>query len=293
VAAFRIDRRARRVLSLLLQLQELPPAGMLALELLLVALAAFGDYFTSADAAFTLAYLVPVTLAAWTGGFGAGTAMALISAAVLLGVDFWTHEHATNPKLYAWNLFMESATFLLVAYLTAGVRHILASERKAARTDHLTGLANRRLFWERASAELARARRYRHPVSMAYIDIDDFKRVNDRLGHATGDEVLQALGNALRKCTRATDIPVRMGGDEFGLMLPEAPATALKATLDKIRSGFMDRARRRRWPVTLSIGGVTFARAPSSIDEMLSRADRLLYAVKRAGKNSTRLDALD
>ena len=123
-----------------------------------------------------------------------------------------------------------------VALLAAAQRDWLRRERAISRTDGLTGLLNGRGFYEAAAVELARSSRYRHPLTLAYVDLDDFKEINDRLGHARGDAVLVAVAHALRRACRSTDLVGRLGGDEFVVLFPETDRDAAEAALVKLRS---------------------------------------------------------
>ena len=124
-------------------------------------------------------------------------------------------------------------------------------------------------------AELARCRRYGRPVSVAFIDVDDFKRVNDLLGHGAGDLVLQSICGAMRGCLREVDVVARIGGDEFGVLMPETGPDAEIVEGDG-------------WPVTLSVGVAAYAAAPADVDDAIGRADALMYEAKGAGKNTFR-----
>lgn len=174
---------------------------------------------------------------------------------------------------------------LQVQQLQQRLKESLAKEQELARIDPLTHVANRRAFYEVAEAESARARRYRRPISVAYLDIDDFKRVNDTLGHSTGDALLVSVASTLRSQLRTTDVVARMGGDEFALMLPETDATSAQVVLEKLQRALLETARASDWQVTFSIGAASFVTAPDSLDTMLRLADEELYAIKAQGKN--------
>jgi diguanylate cyclase (GGDEF)-like protein len=165
-------------------------------------------------------------------------------------------------------------------------------EGRLARTDEVTHIANRRAFEEAADRELERARRQGRPVTLAYLDVDDFKRLNDRYGHAAGDEVLERVGAALRCGTRRIDTAARLGGDEFGLILPDTSEVAARALLERLRASVGTASAGRGGPVTLSIGAVTFEAAPASVPEMVARADAAMYAAKRAGKGWIRIEVV-
>ncbi|MEO8739814.1 MAG: diguanylate cyclase [Casimicrobiaceae bacterium] len=137
-----------------------------------------------------------------------------------------------------------------------------------------------------AEAEIARMRRYGQSLTLAYIDVDDFKRVNDSQGHAAGDRLLVDVGATIRRNLRATDVVVRYGGDEFVVLLPvtgqQEAHVAIHKLLAAVREAFADAVR----PVTLSIGVVTCQSTPPSIDVLMENAYRLMYQSKTADKNS-------
>jgi diguanylate cyclase (GGDEF)-like protein len=161
----------------------------------------------------------------------------------------------------------------------------LIIEKDLARKDALTGAANRRSFFESALIEIDRMHRYKHAFSLAYIDLDDFKGLNDTMGHDTGDLVLRTVASTIIKNIRSTDIFARIGGDEFVLLLSETGIEQAQAVVDKLHAALDERMNRARWPVSFSIGVMTFIRSPSSVDELIKKADALMYAAKREGKN--------
>lgn len=133
--------------------------------------------------------------------------------------------------------------------------------------------------------ELDRFQRYGRAFSLAYLDLDNFKTVNDRWGHAVGDEVLRLIAKFIQRHIRRTDVLVRLGGDEFTLLLPETDAQMARAVCGKIQAGLAAEMRARQWPVTMSIGVLTCQAPPPSVDVLVSRADELMYTAKRGGKN--------
>ena len=157
-----------------------------------------------------------------------------------------------------------------------------------ARTDYLTGAFNGRSFGETAAAEIARARRHSHPFSVAYIDVDDFKQINDRQGHSAGDRLLKTVADGLRRNVRGVDTVARIGGDEFAVLMPETDARAAQVAMRRTRRRLLEEARRAGWPVTISVGVVTFDHAPDSVDDLLRAADDVMYSAKRGGKNALR-----
>jgi diguanylate cyclase (GGDEF)-like protein len=118
--------------------------------------------------------------------------------------------------------------------------------------------------------------------------VDDFKQVNDHLGHSAGDRLLRTVADTIRENVRGIDVVARLGGDEFAILMPETDGAAAGVVVRRVRRRLLDAARAGGWPVTFSIGVVTFDTPPASCDEMLQAADDLMYAAKRHGKNAIR-----
>jgi len=161
----------------------------------------------------------------------------------------------------------------------------LEAERKLARIDSLTGLANRRAFYESTELERKRALRHARPLSLAYLDLDNFKQVNDRNGHEVGDELLACVGGIMRANLRAEDLVARLGGDEFAVLLPESDYQAASIAVAKLHRILSDEMQKHCWPVGVSMGMVTFESIPENVEDMVHAADELMYTVKHNGKN--------
>ena len=162
----------------------------------------------------------------------------------------------------------------------------LEREKDDARIDFLTRIHNRRALYEAALSEITRARRYHRPVTLVYIDLDNFKHVNDTLGHMIGDELLVEVAATLRSNVRTTDIVGRLGGDEFALLLPETNQDAATVVVDKVRVRLLMAMQLKNWPVTFSFGVASFASPPASVDELIKHADEAMYLAKLQGKNT-------
>ncbi|OQX30468.1 MAG: hypothetical protein B0D87_02365 [Candidatus Sedimenticola endophacoides] len=177
------------------------------------------------------------------------------------------------------------------------IRKLSEADRRLeqlAAEDMLTGLFNRRYGMERLETELARCRRRNHPLSLAMIDIDHFKRINDTLGHMAGDHGLAQLAATLRSQLRRHDIAFRYGGEEFVLILPETDADQALQGLERLRArveGLQVRSPGQPdYSLTISIGIAQWHPAMSG-DTLLERADRALYAAKEEGRNRCRVHA--
>lgn len=165
-----------------------------------------------------------------------------------------------------------------------------AALEELAHTDELTGIANRRQFLARLEKEVDRSRRYGRPLSLVLLDLDHFKTVNDSHGHAMGDLVLQATAREMEGVSRDLDLPGRMGGEEFGLLLPETDAGGARTVADRLRLAI---GRRMHEPengepfrVTASVGVVTLEPGTEwTLEQLIQRADEFLYRAKERGRN--------
>jgi diguanylate cyclase (GGDEF)-like protein len=200
-----------------------------------------------------------------------------------LGSNLLAGLHFSHPFLWVANTLVQGASFSIVGVLISTLKDALGRERALSRTDPLTALPNSRAFYEEAGRILALCRRKRWPVTLAYLDLDNFKSVNDTLGHNAGDDLLCAVAERLRRAVRRCDHPARLGGDEFVVLLPELGPDAA-AALERLRTTVADVVS-RHGHVTISVGGVTFLTVEQDVDQMVHRADAQMYHAKAAGKN--------
>ncbi len=177
---------------------------------------------------------------------------------------------------------------------TAGIVHVLRQHNdellkrlsRAARTDSLTGLVNRQGFDELLEPELARGRRTGQPTALILADIDRFKEINDRLGHAAGDAALRIVGDTARCTTRSTDTVARIGGDEFAVILPDTDAEGAFLFAERVREAIMSQ-QLEGGPLTMSLGIAEFDADGLAPDILTRSADKALYEAKELGRNQT------
>ena len=250
-------------------------ATILALGCVLVAACGYADYVAASDLA-PLVYLAPLSLVAWYAGWWPAVGIAVASTlAWLLGAS------APRPD---WDVAVRFGAFLVVGYVVAARRRSLDREEQLARTDPLTGLANLRAFYELADAEIARARRYTHPFTAIYVDLNGFKAINERLGHTAGDGVLRAVARGIRDSVRATDLVARVGGDEFVILLPETSAAPARLVIQKLQDVLARTPLPDDAALSPSMGVATYFTPPPTVDALVQTADALMYHAKGRGE---------
>jgi diguanylate cyclase (GGDEF)-like protein len=273
-------------MKLIKDLTEWHKSSALAVGSSLILLIGAVDYLTGYELSLSLFYLIPVSLLGWTAGKWWGMASALVTAVIWTVADRLAGQTYTSFFYVVWHAAMRAGVLCCVAGLLSALRGSMDHEKALARIDHLTGAANVRSFLEILRSEIERSRRYKRPFTLAYIDLDNFKVVNDSFGHATGDLLLQTVVSVIRSQVRRTDAVARIGGDEFGLLLPEADQKAAETVISKMRDSLLLEMGRRGWPVTVSIGVLTSLATGLGVDELLKQVDDLMYASKLKGKNS-------
>jgi len=250
-------------------------AALLSWGIALVGAIAALSYVAGPGLALPLLYVLPIATVAWFAGNAAGMGLAVAAAAVWTAVD---GVHGGTTDVTAWNALIRLAVLLTLAGFVAGLNTAL----KYARTDYLTGIANAPAFHAEAQAELQRARRYGSPVTVVYLDVDDIHAVNQRFGHSVGDALIRSLAVTLRRCLRASDIVARLGADDFAILLPETGPDAAQGMLRKLETVLREAAQKAQWAASLSIGGITFTKAPETVESALNRAEDLMTAAKKA-----------
>lgn len=231
-----------------------------------------------------LLYIFPITVASWYGSKKSGLLLAVFVTASLALVQ------ATFESFNLLSLVLQSVTGLVcysvLAVMVTNFRSVHRLESTAAGTDSLTQIANTRSFYIEFANELVRSSRYGHTFTLAYLDIDNFKIINDSRGHAEGDKLLIAVANCLKHSLRVTDTTARVGGDEFVCLLPETDQKEAERAISGAIQSLTSCMKRQAWKVTFSVGVVTFKIPPENIKEAMNVADKLMYLVKNNKKNN-------
>ncbi len=243
------------------------------------------DYFTGAELSISLFYLVPISLASWSLGIKPGQIAAILAAFMWQISNLAAGEHVSSPFVIVWNTVVRLGVFLIYSTLLSEFRIVLQHQTELSRTDPLTGILNRRTFYEAVSMELKKIDRYQRLFSVVFIDLDNFKSINDDFGHLTGDALLLRVAKCINSQLRGTDIAARLGGDEYAILMAETDEAAARKAISRIQTILIKEMASAKWPVTFSMGVLTCNSAPTSVQDTLHLADQLMYAAKRNGKN--------
>ena len=264
-----------------------------------IALVGLLDYVTGPWMSFALLYVIPVLGAAWWLGRGPALLASLAAGVVWFEAEAWGHRGEPTRTLM-WNSMSRLLMLVAMAAMVVRIREdrrrlkemnarlaeLLQGAEKLARTDALTNLPNRRAFIERLTGELAHAKRAGAPVCIAYIDVDNFKRLNDEKGHVEGDRFLKKIAQAIRETIRASDVAARLGGDEFAVLFTDAKRSAVEPLAHRLLA--RTRALGHRYPgldLGASVGMAWFESAPDAPEQLLDRADGAMYEAKSSGKH--------
>lgn len=248
----------------------------------LVALVGTVNYWTGHLMSVAPFFLVPIVLGVVWVSLRFSLVISFVSALLWVGSEIAAGRVYSAPWIPVWNWLVRG---LFLCAFSVFVELFLR-ERRQSLEDPLAGIANRRWFQIFAEQEIRRFRRYRQPFTALYLDCDDFKAVNDRLGHTSGDRLIRDIGRSLSGLVRASDCVARLGGDEFGVILLGTDPDKAQMAAEKLRRELRSALEKLGWRINFSIGAVTFLTAPGSVDEILRASDTCMYGAKRAGKNS-------
>jgi diguanylate cyclase (GGDEF)-like protein len=282
-----------RVYRLLSSLEVIPTARLTVLALGIVFILGLTDYFTGIELALSFFYLIPVTMVAWVRGKNDGLAFSVLCSIVWLLSNLLSGETFSNPFIGVWNTLIRFGFFSVVTILLTELRQALDEERLLANTDPLTGALNRRSFNEIAEKKMIIAEVNKRPYTMVYIDLDNFKNVNDTLGHAVGDLVLKSVVDTLQTQIRSSDFLARLGGDEFAILLSDINQEQAKVIVGRLQSALTKQMQTSGWEITFSIGVTTVLSMPESVDKLISLTDSLMYDVKSKGRNAVEFSTFE
>lgn len=258
-----------------------------------IALTGVLDYLTGVEYRLFPLYLLPICLVGWRLGYPSTIAAAWLSAATWAVANYLGGMTYSSHAVWVVNTITQGVSFNIVGVLVVVSRQALALAETRSRTDTLTGLLRTWAFSAEATRVIALCERHRRPLTVAYLDLDHFKQVNDRYGHARGDQVLATVASTLLEAGRDTDLVARLGGDEFALLLPETDLAGAAIVLERVRANVIKALVGETVRVTVSIGAVTSRSSHQPIEDLLQRADKHLYEAKEKGKDRVVLASLD
>jgi diguanylate cyclase (GGDEF)-like protein len=246
------------------------------------------DFLTGPEYGLSLLYLGPIVAGTLSLGRTAGVVMGLAATVAWFLADLGWSE---TPLPSVWNGATRFVIYVGAALAAARLqadrrklRVLYEREQSLSRTDFLTELPNARSFLETLSAEIARRRQGGGAVCVMYVDVDRFKLVNDRFGHAAGDELLRRVGAGLRQAVRDTDVAARLGGDEFAILLWDVDRDAVQGLAERILSNVEEAGRPYAGAgVRASVGIVHLENSAATAAEVLRLADEAMYGAKHDG----------
>jgi diguanylate cyclase (GGDEF)-like protein len=265
---------------------RLSRAQILAISSLGVAVIGLFNYLVGYEVSISIFYLLPVAAASWYAGLRASIIIALLACSGWFVADIGAGHVYKHLAIPIWNLLVHLSFLVVTGLLLITLRSSLARQQELARTDALTGAFGRRAFEERLEHDLELSRRNGTPLTVAFVDLDNFKILNDSHGHAAGDRALRVAAQALREATRRTDTVGRLGGDEFALVLPNTAPDGAEVVIARLLRMLRERLETVAPQLTCSIGVISFVGSVPRLEEAIRAADELMYQAKRKGKNS-------
>jgi diguanylate cyclase (GGDEF)-like protein len=271
-------------MKLLASLEKQSKTFLVFVGFTLVGVIGLVDFQTGNDFGISVFYVLPILLVTWFTNQRFGFVISFTSAIVWLVADIGTSQSYLFSFIPFWNSFIRLAYFIIITFLLSSLK----SSLELARTDHLTSAINSRYFYDIVQMEMYRFQRNQRPFTVAYIDLDNFKAMNDRFGHIAGDQVLITLVNSVSKVIRKSDFIARLGGDEFAVLFPETDQEAAQIIFSKIQNSFAEAVQQKNWSITFSVGMLTCKAAPQTTDDLIRMADELMYLAKSDGKNTVK-----
>ncbi|MCA9575220.1 MAG: GGDEF domain-containing protein [Sandaracinaceae bacterium] len=239
------------------------------------------DHVTGNEIRLFPLYYVPIGWAAWYGptwltvASVVGATVAWLVAALTSGLVY------SQAFIWPLNTAVQLLAFGVLGALLVGLKRRLAREVRAGRYDALTTVLNKRGFEEAAAKTFGALEPDEDRAVFVFVDLDNFKQVNDTQGHDAGDAALVEAARLLRSSTRQRDAVARWGGDEFVLLLADTDLAHAETVLERLRSALQAEMTRRGWPITASIGALEVSTAGATLTDVLKAADTLMYEAKR------------
>lgn len=251
---------------------------------LLIMLVTTLDYITGFEVSFFIFYSVPIILASWYLGRKYGIITAFTCIVGWAVADYLAGHTYSHPFIPYWNGTSRLVFFIFMAVSVREMKEKYEMEIRNSTIDSMTNILNSRGFYLHVRSLFNLLKRDKHCFTLAYIDVDNFKHVNDTMGHAEGDAVLIDIASTMKKTIRSSDIACRMGGDEFVIFLPKTNKEQAAIALNNLKTALDDMASERAWPIGFSVGAGVYDSTDIDLDAALNQSDNLMYTVKKSGK---------
>lgn len=281
-----------RIRTIIDWIEKLPKPFLTFVGFLLVLAIGSLDSLTSYDISVSVLYLLPIILIAW---FEGGVAAAIIS---IFSAITWAVSDLASGHIYShvaapvWNSLVVLAMFFTVTFSVVTFKKLLQKEREHDHTDELTGAVNFKFFYEQAGREIRKAALHKRPLTLASINLDNLRQINDTYGHMAGDYILHEVSQIMKSSTRSTDLVSRLGGARFALLMPETGDKSAADIISKVQGHLLDMVKKSGWPVMFSTGVVTCEGSACTIDELIKGAEDLMNAAREAGSNTVKFKIL-
>jgi diguanylate cyclase (GGDEF)-like protein len=257
----------------------------LTLSVIFLAVIGVLDIVSGFEMASSFFYLLPVTIAVIMCGRRIAFAVSFLSAGVWLAADIYSGAHYSRAFIPYWNAMTRMGYYVVHTFLLSLMLALLKEQRQLAVKDHMTGVYNGRMFEEILDLEIRNSGRTGRPVTLCYMDIDDFKAINDTFGHSEGDKVLKAFCKIAGDNIRSNDVLARVGGDEFVILFRETALSEGKEIMERVTESLSSLSESLKCSPQISAGLVNYIVPPRSANAIMAEADKLMYEAKGQGKN--------
>ncbi len=250
------------------------------------AVLATAQFYAPPPLTFSLFYLIPVGLAAWCFEKQQALFSSLVALIFILGVRMTKPGSPALSFQYYWEVLSSLMVMLGAVYVVNALRDSLLREQRLSKTDRLTGVATSRYLFEMIDYEIQKAGRFGYPLSLISITLEGFNAVHDTMGHQTGDTLLSAMADIMKRSVRTVDLVGRLAGDEFAVLLPGGGMYQARGVAQRMRGNLADVVRENNWGITFSMGAVTHLAPTGSAQGLVGTAERLMHTARNNGKNS-------
>lgn len=269
------------IIEILYYLERQKPSMLVVIGLAITVLIGIFDMISGATFSLALFYLIPIGFFAWFMSLRQSIAIAVLCTIIWASIN----QFAGVVQLVS-SMATDLGFYIIFSLMIHNSRAMYEHEKLLSRTDHLTGLLNNRAFYDVAENFLCIMKRKRLPFAVAFLDLDNFKEINDQYGHDVGDTVLRDFADTLVSTIRVTDKAARFGGDEFVIFFPDTTPESIDIIMDKIRAAVASRMDSFNYQLSFSAGVICCSTVSHTIDELVIMSDKLMYEVKGNGKNS-------